>query len=117
MESCVSASESKLSIMHLTDDLEAARHVETLPPSEQWKTYKAGRDRSESASAIPLRAMENYEFRKRLPQLHSSRSADENAGSSTSSGIELTPVSSADSEQAQGAEMNSTIVNTGKERY
>lgn len=88
--------------MALTDDLEAAQHAVTTAPLEPPKTHTADRAKSESVLVKTLKAMEDFTFRKRLPQRQSLRTGNENGESSTSSGIELTPTSSEDSEKAQG---------------
>ena len=91
--------------MALKNDLEAGRCVETLSLSEPSKAYTAGKDRSERTPATPLKtvqSMQSSEVRSRLPKLQSSRDVDRTGEGATASGIELTPTSSEDSEQAKG---------------
>ena len=102
--------------MALTNDLEAGRCVETPSLSEPPKAYTAGTDRSERTPAIPLQtiqSMQSSKVRSRLPQLQSSRDVDRTGEGATASGIELTPTSSEDSEQAKGNQVEKSQCETG----
>ena len=98
--------------MARTNDLEAGGLAITSAPAEPLRTYTAANDRSDRGSPIllqPLPAMHNSAVRSRGPHLQSSMDVDQGGEGSVSSGVELTPTSSENSEQIKGIQTKTSL--------
>jgi hypothetical protein len=97
--------------MARTNDLEAGG-LATLTPAEPSRTYTVANDRSDRGLLIPLQplpAMQSSTVRNRGPHLQSSMDADQSGEGSVSSGIEIIPTSSENSEQLPGIQTQTSI--------